>query len=119
MKGRILGFGSIVAVVILVLASFPSVVGVRTSDLRDRSQQVRERIKKDEWYPGAFIFYLLYLTYDISQYFYEQTGWFCPLLSLLGAIVEAFTTITVLILIFIYIFFIWPLIIPDDYQFPM
>lgn len=75
MKRRILVVGSIVAVVILILASFPSVVSVqsRKSYLQEQRYNYLKRflikdIDNSEWHPGYFIELLLTLIYFVIFY---------------------------------------------------
>ena len=82
-------------------------------------QQIKNNIEDKDWYPGTFILYLLYLASNISQYFYGQTGRFCPFLTLFGVILESTTTIGVFVLFFIFIFLIMPFVVVEGYQFPM
>ena len=67
MKNRILIFGSIIAVVILVLASFPSVTAYKEShkelydlifNIKD-NQEIIKKLKSDDWFPGYLIALLI------------------------------------------------------------
>ena len=74
MKNDILSLGSIIAAIILVLASFPSVVGFKTLEIKNMTQQrLKEIIIEMNWYPSYFIFGLFFL-------------FFILLVSLLGPI---------------------------------
>ena len=61
MKRRILIFGSIIAVVILILASLPSVVSAQSTEQVKLVEQIKERLEDMTWIPGSLIGLILIL----------------------------------------------------------
>jgi len=108
--------GSISAIILLLFASFSSTVCAQTSKPPAFFNHIQKNVEAKEWYPGAFILYLLYLAADISQYFYEQTGHFSPILTILGVILESTTTIGIFALFILFIFLLMPFVVLEGSQ---
>ena len=71
MKKKLI-FGTILAVTLLILASFPSVVSANTEQpnrLYDRIQDIKDRIGNIDWFPGSLIYIFFAFIIIISMMF--------------------------------------------------
>jgi len=104
MKRLFILVGSIFVATILILMSFTSTVIAKTVDRTDIINNIINKLDNNKRILGSLLLYLLSEFFIIVQYYYNQTGRFCPIISLLGLLLEiVITPIFALLLIIAFI----------------
>ncbi len=102
--------GSIFVTTILILMSFTSTVIAKTVDRTDIINKITNKLENNKGILGSLLLYLLSEFYIIAQYYYNQTGHFSPIISLLMLLLEI--VITPIFALFLIIAFILEVLLP-------